>query len=139
MIAPALAAHGLMRVAAVASRNPKGAEGIAEALGGADICSNFKEVMDRDDIEAVYIAAPPHLHREMMIYALHAGKHVICEKPFAMSIAHQRREDLKVGSCSSRFLVCPAARTAREMLSSGKIGGLLRVRFNVAMPPPLPI
>jgi predicted dehydrogenase len=147
MVAPALANNLLLNVAVVASRNQRAAEGVAETVGGADICANFEDLLSREDVEAIYIATPPHLHREMTIAAIEAGKHVVCEKPFAMnarelaeiSAAHRRRKDLKIASCSSRFLVSPSARKAREILSSRGLGEVLRARFNVAMPYLAPI
>jgi predicted dehydrogenase len=147
MVAPALASFRLIRVAAVASRSQRAAESVAATVGGAEVFADFRDLLGRGDVKAVYIATPPHLHREMTIAAIEAGKHVVCEKPFAMntrelaevSEAYRRRKDLKIASCSSRFLVCPSARKAREMLLSGKIGDMLRVRFSVAMPPLIPI
>jgi predicted dehydrogenase len=56
-----------------------------------------------------------------------------------ISRAHSRRRDLKIASCSSRFLVCPSARKAREILLEGRLGEVLRVRFVVAMPHLAPI
>lgn len=43
--------------------------------------ADWRRVIDRKDVEAVFIATPPHLHSEMAIAALNAGKHVYCEKP----------------------------------------------------------
>jgi len=147
MVAPALARHGSIRVAAVANRTTKAAEEVAAAVGGADICSDFRELLSRRDVRAVYIATPPYLHREMVIAAIEAGKHVVCEKPFVMntdelaevSNVHRRRPEIKVASCSSRFLACPAVKKARGMLTARKIGRILNVRFSAAMPAPLPI
>jgi myo-inositol 2-dehydrogenase/D-chiro-inositol 1-dehydrogenase len=48
----------------------------------------WKKVLERKDVEAVYIATPPHLHAEMAVAALEAGKHVYCEKPIGVTPAH---------------------------------------------------
>ena len=143
MVAPSLAKHGGIRVAAVASRNALAARDVAASLGGAAVVDDFPALMRRSDVEAVYIATPPHVHRSMILEALAAGKHVICEKPFVMDIgefeevmeAMRQRPWLKVSSCSSRFQVCPPVREARDFISGGRLGKILRVRLDNAMPP----
>jgi predicted dehydrogenase len=49
--------------------------------------SEWRRIIDRKDIEAVFIATPPHLHAQMAIAALQAGKHVYCEKPIGVNAA----------------------------------------------------
>ena len=52
--------------------------------------SDWRRVIERKDVEAVFIATPPHLHSEMAIAALQAGKHVYCEKPVGVTAAQVR-------------------------------------------------
>lgn len=66
--------------------------------------SDWRKVIDRKDVEAVFIATPPHLHSEMAIAALQAGKHVYCEKPIGITAA-QVRELVKVARSSNRVFV----------------------------------
>jgi predicted dehydrogenase len=147
MAASALAKHAGIRVAALASRNQFAAQEVASVLGGAAVLDDFRELLRRADVEAVYIATPPYLHRSMILEAIAAGKHVICEKPFVMNLAEfdevmaalRERPQLKVSSCSSRFQVCPPVREARSFISGGRIGKVLRVRLDNAMPPPVPL
>jgi predicted dehydrogenase len=145
MVAPALAMHSGLRVAAISSRSAPAARELAAILGGADVDDDYLALIRRPEVEAVYIATPPHLHRPLMVAAIEAGKHVVCEKPFVMNLgelgdverALRARPGVKVSSCSSRFQVCPPVRDARDFVSQGRLGKLMRVRLCNGMPPPL--
>ena len=147
MVAPALATYGGIRVAAISSRSAPAARELAAIVGGAAVDDDYLALVRRPEVEAVYIATPPHLHRPMMIAAIEAGKHVVCEKPFVMNLgeldeierALRGSPGVKVSSCSSRFQICPPVREARDFIGQGRLGKLLRVRFCNAMPPPLPL
>lgn len=147
MVASSLRAHGGIRVAAIASRNEAPAKELAAELGGAAFDRDFPALLRRPEVEAVYIATPPPLHRTMMIAAVEAGKHVICEKPFVMNLSELADVErvvgahpgIKVSSCSCRFQVCPPVRAARDYLKQGRLGKLRRVRLSNAMPPALPL
>ena len=60
---------------------------ICRSLGLAEISSDWKSVIERDDIDIVDIATPTHLHHEMVIHAAKHGKHIFCEKPLALNLA----------------------------------------------------
>jgi myo-inositol 2-dehydrogenase / D-chiro-inositol 1-dehydrogenase len=66
--------------------------------------TDWRKIIDRKDIEAVFIATPPHLHSEMAIAALQAGKHVYCEKPIGIT-PEQVRNLVKVAKQSNRVFV----------------------------------
>jgi predicted dehydrogenase len=147
MVASGLRAHGGIRVAAISSRNEAAARDLAAELGGAAFEKDFSSLIRNSEVEAVYIATPPHLHHSMMMAAIEAGKHVICEKPFVMNLrelddierAVESHPGIKVSSCSCRFQVSPPVHKARDCLKQGDLGKLLRVRLSNAMPPPLPL
>jgi predicted dehydrogenase len=80
---PGLQSEG-WEVAAVCSRNREKATKVAEAAGIRNVHTDPLELIQRDDIAAVAITTPPGAHRELAIAALKAGKHVLCEKPFAI-------------------------------------------------------
>jgi|LakMenEpi03Aug12_release.lakeMendotaPanAssembly.Ray.scaffolds.fasta_scaffold120256_4 predicted dehydrogenase len=144
---PAFIGSTQSRVVAVADVNMDAARAEAEALGGAEVFADYRELLASPAVQAVYIATPPFLHREMVLEAMAAGKHVLCEKPFMLNqaeareiaAAHAACPDLKVASCSSRFFGAPPARKARELIAGGGIGRLLRMRFVHALPLPKPI
>src|SRR5579871_4998598 len=61
----------------------------AQRLGerfGADATDNYAELLSRDDVDIVCICLPQHLHYSATVDALQAGKHVLCEKPMAMTL-----------------------------------------------------
>lgn len=66
--------------------------------------SDWRKIIDRKDIQAVFVATPPHLHSEMAIAALQAGKHVYCEKPIGVT-AEQVRNLVKAARGSNRVFV----------------------------------
>jgi predicted dehydrogenase len=80
---PAFASEG-WDVVALCSRHADKARKAADAAGIADIHTDPLELIARDDIDAVGIVTPPGAHQDLVIAALAAGKHVLCEKPFAL-------------------------------------------------------
>lgn len=122
-------------------------------LGGkADLYEDYRHVLDRQDIEAVFIAVPDHWHTAMAIAACRAGKAVYCEKPLTLTIDEGKRlcqvvQDthaiLQVGTWQRsdfRF------RLASEMVRQGRLGKLRKVTITLgknttggpfpAQPPP---
>ena len=71
-------------VTAICSRNREKAMHTANVAGIADVHIDPMELIRREDIAAVAIATPPGAHHALSIAALKAGKHVLCEKPFAI-------------------------------------------------------
>src|ERR1700716_1979053 len=68
-------------IAAICSRNREKALEAAKTAGIADVHTDAMELIARDDIAAVAITTPPRFHHDLVIAALNAGKHVLCEKP----------------------------------------------------------
>lgn len=79
-------------VRAIASREPERGGALAESAGlDPSIGCTVEELIERDDLDAVYVATPNHLHVEQSIAAVRAGKHVLCEKPFSATRAEAER------------------------------------------------
>jgi|HigsolmetaAR202D_1030399.scaffolds.fasta_scaffold08892_4 Predicted dehydrogenases and related proteins len=94
----------------------------------------WRKIIERKDIDAVFIATPPHLHAEMAIAALKAGKHVYCEKPIGVTPA-SIRELVKVAQASNKvFVTGQQMRSFRqvgqavEKIRNGAIGDILMVK-----------
>lgn len=137
---------GPVKVVAVADVNPEAAKKLAAAAGTTRIHADYHQLLADPEVEAVYIATPPFLHRPMTIAALRAGKHVCCEKPFVLTQQEVRdilavsREvpHLKVTCCSSRYHHTGTARKARAMIAGGELGEVYRVHFEQVTGPSAP-
>jgi predicted dehydrogenase len=73
------------RLVAVADRDEARANNLGERFGVPHIESDYRAVLARDDIDAVSVCLPDHLHHEVVTAAAAAGKHVLCEKPLALT------------------------------------------------------
>ncbi len=80
---PGLQSEG-WEITALCSRNRDKVAKVADAAGIRDVHTDPMELIRRDDLTAIAITTPPGAHRELSIAALKAGKHVLCEKPFAL-------------------------------------------------------
>ncbi len=74
-----------VEVTAIASRTAQRARWYADQYGIATAVEGYLELLQREDVDAVYISLPPSMHAEWSIEAAKHGKHVLCEKPLAMS------------------------------------------------------
>ncbi len=86
LIAPARTVEGVM-VQAVAARDPARARAYADEHGIAQVCDDYAALIADPAVDAIYNALPPSLHARWSIAALDAGKPVLCEKPFALTLA----------------------------------------------------
>jgi predicted dehydrogenase len=86
---------------AICARNPERLATAAGALGVRDTATDWESFVCRDDLDVISIAAPVELHHAMTLAALAAGKHVLCEKPLALTAA-QAEEMVKAAESSGR-------------------------------------
>lgn len=90
-IAPAIAASAGSRLACVVSRDQGRAEEFARAHGAATALDDYAKMLADPAVRAVYVATPNALHADQVIAAARAGKHVLCDKPLALTVADARR------------------------------------------------
>ena len=90
-VIPGLLKADRCEVVAIASRDAAQARSVADELGIATAHGSYEALLADGDVDAVYIPLPNHLHAEWTIAAARAGKHVLCEKPMAMTAADAER------------------------------------------------
>jgi predicted dehydrogenase len=122
-----------LKLLAVSDVDAERARAVSTIHGGA-VENDWRKLVQRDDLDAVVISTPPHLHAEMCIEALEAGKHVMSEKPLART-AVECREILAVAERCNRFVATgfnyrfyPSIEKARALLDAGIIGKLDHIR-----------
>ncbi len=134
-VIPAMQRGEYSEVVAIASRNLETAKPIAAQLGLPKAYGSYDELLADPEIEAVYNPLPNHLHIEWSIKALEAGKHVLCEKPIAMSAAQaqeladtaQKYPQLKVME-AFMYRHHPQWQKARELAMGGQIGNVRTIQ-----------
>jgi len=135
VLAPAFAAAPDAELRGVCSGNPERARAAARELGVEFSTDDYQRLVERSDVDLVCVATPPHLHHPMVLAALEAGKHVFCEKPFALDRA-QAREML--GAARARgslhfldfeFRTQPARRELGRRIRAGELGTIRQVEI----------
>ena len=125
------------QLAAICCLSDRSAEAAAAAHPGAKISRNFDEVLQDGDIDAVDIVTPNHLHCEMGVAALRAGKHVLIEKPLAVSIDQcdrlvaAQRASGRVLSVGLELRLSQQWGKLREVIAAGDIGTPQYVHFSL--------
>ncbi len=106
---------------AICARNPDRLAAAAATLGVADTATDWESFVRRDDLDVISIAAPVELHHTMTLAALAAGKHVLCEKPLALTAA-QAEEMVRAAEASGRATAtCFELRWAPDRLPIGDL------------------
>lgn len=143
-VIPAMQAGQRCRIDAIASRDPARAAGAAAELGIARSHGSYQAMIDDPDIDAIYNPLPNHLHVPWTIRALDAGKHVLCEKPVALTAAEAgtliAARDRSGRQVQEAFMVRhhPQWRKVRELLDSGRLGRVRAVQGTFAYDNPDP-
>jgi predicted dehydrogenase len=125
------------RLAALCGRDQAAAEAAAGRLGWAAVETDWRALIARDDVQLIDISAPGDLHAPVAIAALRAGKHVLCEKPLANTLAEAEAMAAAAGAAApsgARAMVgfnyrrVPAVALARQLVADGRLGQLRHVR-----------
>lgn len=122
------------RITAISDVVEAAAQKRADEVGGASVYTDYNEMLANADIDAVDICLPHHLHKDAIVAAANAKKHIICEKPLCLSIEEADAVEKAVTSngvtlmCAHNQLFIPAVQRARQLLDEGLIGKVYEVR-----------
>ena len=122
---------------AICDRNEQLLEQRSAAWGVQKITTDYREILNNPDIDIVEINTPHQTHKQLVIEALAAGKHVGCQKPIATSIADAQAMVDAEKKASGQFRVFenfvfyPAYVKAKELIEAGEIGEILSIRFKL--------
>jgi predicted dehydrogenase len=129
-VIPAMQRSEHCTVVAIASRDARRAQAAADSLGIDQAYGSYEALLADPDVDAIYNPLPNHLHVPWSIRAAEAGKHVLCEKPIALSAAQARellaardRTGVQIGEA---FMVRthPQWTAVRELIAEDRIGEL---------------
>ena len=122
-----------IHLAKLATSNPAKAKGFTDFAPDLRVEDTYDSLLSAEDIDAIYVPLPNHLHVEWVIRALKAGKHVLCEKPIAMqesdfdAMIEARDAAGKLAAEAFMIVHHPQWQRARALLSDGAIGRLRHV------------
>ena len=136
---PPLQASNRNQLLAVASRTQESADRYARERNIPRAYGSYEDLLADPDIDVIYNPLPNHLHAAWTIKAVEAGKHVLCEKPFAMNVA-EARDMVAAAKAADRRLVeafhyryHPVFQHALEAKRQGRFGAIKSLRANFSV------
>ena len=130
---PEYAANPNAEIVAYYDKNRARAEEMAAKYGGC-VCDTYFDLLNRDDIDAVSVCVENRSHAEISTAALYAGKHVLCEKPMAVTLA-ECESMVAAAERNGKYLMIghnmrfdPVHRRAKQLLDRGVIGDVITFR-----------
>lgn len=127
-------------IVSIASAHAQNAEMTARDFGIAHHTGNWRETVENEAVNLICITTPPVFHKEMTLLALEHGKHVLCEKPMAMTAEEAREMTEKAAEKNVLALIdhelrfLNGRRKAREIVQSGEIGKIRHAKYNFRAP-----
>lgn len=132
------------KLVGVCDRNDAVARAVASRMGDVPWYTDYRECLETQDCDAVAIATPDHVHRDVTLLALEAGKHVLLEKPLAttltdgVAIARAARESGKTVMINCGLRQKSAARRVKDALTAGELGKVKHISAvhhgNISLP-----
>jgi predicted dehydrogenase len=131
-VTPGMLKSTELQVVAIASRSLKKAKAAAAELGIAKAYGSYEEMLADPEIEAIYNPLPNHLHVPLTLMAAKAGKHVLCEKPIAITA----KEAAKLKKAPKKIMIAEAFMVrhnpqwidARKRVKAGEIGDVVAIQ-----------
>ncbi len=124
-------------LAALCGRDRAATEAAAQRYGFGGVETDWRALLERDDVQLIDVCTPGDSHAEISIAALEAGKHVLCEKPLANTVAEAEAMAAAAARAQARgvrsmvgfnYRRVPALALARELIASGRVGEIRHVR-----------
>jgi 1,5-anhydro-D-fructose reductase (1,5-anhydro-D-mannitol-forming) len=137
-VAPSITHSKGSELVACLGSTPAKSRAFAQRFGNARAHDDLMSLLGDTGIDAVYIALPNAMHHAAVLAAAAAGKHILCEKPFAMDLAHAREMS---AACTNAGVVLRVAHQlrleaavvrAREIVQSGRLGRLVSISLERA-------
>jgi len=125
---------GEVRVTAVCDVVEENRTRMAEYVGGAHPFETIEALLSESDVDAVDVCLPHHLHKDAIVAAAGAGKHVLCEKPLCLTLEEAEEIEAVIRDngvtlmCAHNQLFYPAVKQAKEILDAGTLGQIYQVR-----------
>jgi predicted dehydrogenase len=122
------------QVTAVSDVIATSAEKLAEHVNGARVFSDYHDLLTEGDVDAVDICLPHHLHKDAIVAAAAAGKHILCEKPLCLNLAEAEEIGHVISTsgitlmCAHNQLFMPAVHRAKQLLLEGVLGQVYELR-----------
>lgn len=119
---------------AIAGRNEAKVRAAAAKMGWASYETDWRRLIERDDIDLIDIVTPNDTHAEIAIAAAEAGKHVFCEKPLALSLDQAKQMLEAVEKAGVTHMIChnyrfsPAVQYAKKLIKEGRLGRIYHIR-----------
>src|ERR671916_3000809 len=116
------------RMAAICGRDEAGVREAADTLGWDSYETDYRKLIARNDIDLVDVVTPGNTHREIVLTALEAGKHLLCEKPLANTLSEAREMLTAARNAGTVNMVCfnyrraPAVQLAKKLVEEGRLG-----------------
>lgn len=119
---------------AICGRDKAGVQEAAEKYGFESCETDWRQLIRREDVDLIDVGTPNNSHAEIVLEAVKAGKHVLCEKPLAMSLAEAAEmwraaeNNNVIHMISHNYRFAPAIQLAKKLISEGRLGKIYHVR-----------
>lgn len=125
---PAIGQNASAKLIAVTDADPYKARSVRDKFGLVQICDDYRQLLEVEEIDAVDICTPTKFHSEIAVAAAKAGKHVLCEKPIALSL---EEADRMIKACAENHVKLMVAHSRRfiprysfvkQLIKEGRLG-----------------
>ncbi len=133
---PRVKSHPRAELAAICGRNRERAQEMATKYDIPRIYTDYREMIETGNLDAVIVSTPDDMHYPMTMAALDAGLHVLCEKPMALNAAQASEMYNKAEAAGVKHMICftyrwmPPYRYLKEVIEGGYLGRCFHCRFS---------